>query len=151
VKPQPCISHAEEQGDCWRASLASVLNLPVEEVPHFVEVVKHDPNPEELYRETRRWLLERGLGFFQTTTALTWTLADILRWLSEPNPGIPLIIVGDAKDDNHAVVAMDGRVVLDHGSPLTGPPRDAKGEPCSWWLYVVAFAHDSAVPWSFET
>jgi hypothetical protein len=152
MTPQPCISHAEEEGDCWRACIASVLNMPIGDVPNFCDVVKHDPDHMELYRETRRWLAERGLGLFQTYCSAGWTLDKLLECFSKPNTGIPVIICGWSRGDNHAVVAMDGRVVHDPGGGcgLSGPPRSENGEECWWWLYVVAFAHDSAVPWMIE-
>ena len=41
-------------GDCWRAALASVLDLSAEEVPHFGLYVSW-------WFETRRWMQSRGL------------------------------------------------------------------------------------------
>ena len=42
-------------GDCWRASLASILELPAEEVPHFVAL------GDSWVDATHAWLAKRGL------------------------------------------------------------------------------------------
>ena len=48
-------------GDCWRASLASVLELPRESVPHFMKELWPDLSNGRPYRATNAWLARRGL------------------------------------------------------------------------------------------
>lgn len=43
-------------GDCWRACIASILDLPAEQVPHFVQ-----EHGGFFHTETVRWLAARGL------------------------------------------------------------------------------------------
>lgn len=157
MNPQPCISHAGEEGDCWRASLASVLNLPVEDVPNFVEQCRFQPDDGAWEDATRAWLRERGLGLFRTYCHGAWEIEKLLEHFSASNPGVPFILLGWSTNDTHAVVAMDGKVVHDPAqpipSPLSGPIPCSAGPECcpgTWWIYVVAFAHQSAVPWSFD-
>jgi hypothetical protein len=149
MTPQPCISHIGEEGDCWRACIASVLNMEVGDVPNFCEVVKHHSDHAALYEETRRWLGERGVGMFRTYCTEHWELDKLLECFSAPNTNIPIIITGWSRGDNHAVIAMNGRIVHDPdgGAGLSGPPRNEKGELCSWWLYIVAFTAESPCPW----
>lgn len=57
-------------GDCQRAAVASILELPLDEVPHFVAYPhpEHDPLADEWgprwWREQRRWLRTRGLDCY---------------------------------------------------------------------------------------
>lgn len=70
---------ARPVGDCWRACIAMILDLPVEEVPHFVDIYYDDDEvatdrwPEfegtmvqvPAYAEaTQAWLNARGLKMF---------------------------------------------------------------------------------------
>jgi len=43
-------------GDCWRASIASLLDLTAQEVPHFVDLFGGD-----FAQATLDWLAKRGL------------------------------------------------------------------------------------------
>lgn len=43
-----------QRGDCMRASVASLFELPLEDVPHFVEA-------DDWWGEWTRWLEQRGL------------------------------------------------------------------------------------------
>lgn len=50
-------------GDCWRASIATILDLPLEAVPHFYAdyVANADDTCDEAERRTDEWLSDRGL------------------------------------------------------------------------------------------
>lgn len=43
-------------GDCYRACVASVLEIPIEEVPHFAEL--HGDN---MFEEADKWFSQRGI------------------------------------------------------------------------------------------
>lgn len=47
-------------GDCWRSAIASILSLPRDDVPHFIQDARHDGDAAWL-RATQAWLSERGL------------------------------------------------------------------------------------------
>lgn len=88
-------------GDCWRASLASLLDLEPEEVPHFA-----------LYRswweETRRWLQGRGLD-------LVFIPADDER-VGLVEVDLPVMVGGPSPrgDFGHCVVGtLDGTLLWD--------------------------------------
>jgi hypothetical protein len=56
--------HDEEKGimgDCWRCCIASILELPAGEVPHFVELYGN-----RYLTKTRKWLEERGFWLVDT-------------------------------------------------------------------------------------
>jgi hypothetical protein len=50
-------------GDCWRCCIATILDLPKEEVPHFYAdfVANADASNEKAEARTDAWLRERGL------------------------------------------------------------------------------------------
>jgi hypothetical protein len=132
--------------------LSSVLNVDASDVPNFMQVARFQPDRGAWEAETRQWLKERGLGMFRTYCHGAWTLDKLLEHFSAPNSGVPIILCGISGGDAHAVVAMDGKVVVDVGHPLTGPIPCSNGPECcegTWWIYVVAFAHHSAVPVTF--
>lgn len=49
-------------GDCVRASIATILDLPIETVPHFLELGE---KPEHWEIELIDWLEERGLTIWR--------------------------------------------------------------------------------------
>lgn len=50
-------------GNCLQACVASLLDLPLNEVPHFLAQEPHN----EWFRRLARWLKPRGVGCFWTT------------------------------------------------------------------------------------
>ncbi len=71
---QQTILHDPENGktgDCFRACIASLLSLPIENVPHFC-----DGKPEgdtTYYGELNTWLAERGLIYLEFGTGSGWS------------------------------------------------------------------------------
>lgn len=49
-------------GNCVQASLASILNLPLSDVPHFLEVADRPAEWELAFMD---WLEERGVGLIR--------------------------------------------------------------------------------------
>ncbi len=47
---------AFRSGDCYRACVASILEIPVEEVPHFAELYQ-----DNMYNEAEKWFASRGV------------------------------------------------------------------------------------------
>lgn len=142
MTPVPCVAPRGEVGDCYRACLASVLNLSPHDVPHFAA---NGADWTTMFEHAREWLRPLGLGIYRTYCSAPWALEDVLRWFSAKNPGVPVIVMGKSQRDpeeNHAVVAMDGAIVHDpSGSGLSGP---CLGDEW-WWLDIVAFTDFSKV------
>lgn len=142
MKPQRCLVSGAN-GDCYRACVASIVELPIAEVPHFADGCA---DLEEMYCRVRDWLFEQGYGLFRTYCSAGWTLERLLKCFSEDNPGVPIIISGVARanpTETHAVVALNGRLAHDpSGAGLSGPWKCNCGSPdCDysiWWLEVVA-------------
>jgi len=63
MKPVFQTNNSVPGGDCLRACVASILELDIEEVPHFCGEKPH----EEWFSRLAIWLRDRGLGCFYTT------------------------------------------------------------------------------------
>jgi hypothetical protein len=111
-------------GDCVRACVSSVLELPFAEVPHFMA----DPDTARVWPlALRDWLARRGLEI--DTLAPAGDFDDVLRYMGRFHAGDHYILAGRSGDDfGHVVVGLGGSVVHDpsprvpRGShALTGP------------------------------
>lgn len=146
MKPQRCIAKGQEQGDCWRACVATILNLPATEVPNFVDLGGEDWKAWP--KLTREWLAERGLALYEMCCSAEYTIESLLKWRSHDSPDVPVILVGSSANDSHAVVAMGGKIVHDpSGAGISGPCTCDCSEGCkgTWWLFIIAFGANSAL------
>lgn len=92
-------------GDCWRAAVASVMDLPLAEVP----VLEHESDP---YDALCRWACLRGfylLGFAPDNPPSGYSIAI------GPSPR--------RTDCSHCCVALDGQVVHDPHPSRAGLPE----------------------------
>lgn len=133
-------------GDCWRSCIATLIERPCSEIPHFV----HECGEVDFVTFTRDWLREQGFDLFETNYPATWALDDILKWASATdNPGLPFILSGhppcDDPQEGHAVIVQDGAIVHDPGDcGLDGPSscRDDAPGPARWWVHVICLSRD---------
>lgn len=126
-------------GDCHRACIASILELPLAAVPNF-----HEPPPGEPWHAARAAIREREFliarGFVPITTAFTsdTPLADILHSQRHYNPDTYWILGGTSKNGvGHSVVVYDGRIVHDPSldeSGIVGPMDEGH----YWATYIGA-------------
>jgi hypothetical protein len=103
----------EQLGDCLRACIASLLDLPADQVPHFVQDGYYagdlDDDGDQWYRLLRGWLRDRGMDVLWPAADdvgeyLPWSLLDLCL-LCGPSPRGPFL---------HVVVGRpDGTVVHD--------------------------------------
>lgn len=108
-------------GDCYRACLASILDLPSEQVPHFIQ----DRAAQPAWRDDERmWLAARGLQAIVMVFKLP--LPTILECIGAMNPGVHYIIGGRGSNGMpHAVVACGASIVHDPGNVgISGPIED---------------------------
>lgn len=54
------------RGNCWQACLASILDLPLDDVPHFVDIDAR--GGENWFHSTINWLWKRGLAMYTPET-----------------------------------------------------------------------------------
>ncbi|MDB5541901.1 MAG: Bcep22 3 [Devosia sp.] len=105
-------------GDCYRACLASILELQTAQVPHFIQDRATKP---EWRDDERAWLSARGLQ--PIIMVLKLPLPTILECLGPMNPGVHYIVGGmGANGMPHAVVACGASIVHDPGNVgIAGP------------------------------
>lgn len=111
-------------GDCFKCCLASVLELPYEDVPNFFAYPGEDPWPG--WDACIEWLDQRGLFlFYQSLRADALDSMLVRRWLNGHH-----LMFGRAKglpDSSHCVVALRGREVFNphpNRSLVFGPYQD---------------------------
>lgn len=139
MKPQRCVARPDEQGDCYRACVASILNIPVTAVPNFADATDWDTMLEAV----RAWLAERDLALFRTYCSAGWEIGKLLEVFSAGNGGVPIILSGQSRadpTDNHAVVVMDGKIFHDPSGAGIRAPVVYEGGDNGWWhLDIIAF------------
>jgi len=103
----------ESYGDCHRAALASILDLPILDVPHFM----HGLGPKEgneFERRQKEFLLYLGLVPICVPFDGSAGLDAVLQTLGAQCPGIYYLIGGDAgRGVGHTVVGCGGEIVHD--------------------------------------
>lgn len=98
-------------GDCFRACIASLLDLPIAEVPHFC-------NSETWFTDTQRFLSEKGYDYpggwevSENPGIETFAGVDGYYIGSGPSPRFP--------DAHHAVICKAGQVIFDPHPDKTG-------------------------------
>lgn len=95
----PDAAPGEQRGNCWSACIASLLELPLHDVPNFVQV--HVDGGENWWAHTIRFLDDRGYGL----------------WSAEPDEDDYVIATGVSPRGNgnvhHAVINRGGTMVHD--------------------------------------
>jgi hypothetical protein len=123
-------------GDCHRAAIASLLELPLNEVPHFCDADSELPDAEPLMERERKWLASRGLTNINVIYPGEVSLDDLLTAIDATTPGIMFILGGTSTTGcGHSVVAGCGKILHDPSLTKTGdhsivgPMEDGY-----WWV-----------------
>jgi hypothetical protein len=109
-----------DNGNCLQACVASIFELPLEEVPHFLEA------DEGWFERFAAWLRERDLVYinYKLTPEGMETNANAMKELGADHYHI---IGGKSGTSNHVCVAQFGRIVHDPHPKLDSP----------WWGYLA--------------
>ena len=93
-------------GDCYRACIASILEKPIEDVPHFLI----DDPAQEIYEERiQKFFNESNIA----RICIPYITNPILH-MKNVNPGIYYILSGTTSDNiGHSVVCIDDKIVHD--------------------------------------
>lgn len=125
-------------GDCHRAALASLLELPIDDVPHFCE----GPDDGGTTKRERKWLAQRGLTSINIVYPGETSLDDVLTTVEAVNLGVMFILGGTSTAGcGHSVVAGCGRILHDPSltntgdHSIVGPMEDGY-----WWLTFIGAA-----------
>lgn len=115
----------ETYGDCHRAALASILDLPILDVPHFMHGLANNEG-EEFERRQRDFLSH--LGLWPICIPFNMVLEDLLLTLSIQCPTTYYLLGGSTvRDCGHTVVGCGGGIVHDphpNNCGLSGPMED---------------------------
>lgn len=110
-------------GDCHRAAIASVLELPLDDVPNFGE---GGPNGEEFARRERDWL--KGVGLVPIQVPFDAALDQVFRCVRAINPDVYFLLGGRSRTGvNHTVVGFNDAIVHDPSlddAGIVGPCED---------------------------
>ena len=99
-----------EYGDCFRACIASLLEMNIQNVPHFLD----GENPYKWYEELSEWLGNMGLAYFEYPISEQ----GIDKWKELfKSIGVPVYheICGASPrgNFNHSVIGCNGQVIFD--------------------------------------
>lgn len=130
-------------GDCHRAAVATVLDLPLLAVPHFSDGW---PSGDEFKRRERKFLASHGL----VPIDLVYTPPAecghelILRVVGDMNPGVPYILGGTSRHRvDHSVVCLDDRIVHDPSRDEDGTAAGIVGPCADGWYWITFFGAKS--------
>lgn len=120
-------------GDCARAAVASIFEMPLDDVPHFYDKDASDIDGKIAFTN---FLLERGLRPISVPFPGAIPIEDILGTMRRLNPDVHYLLTGTSRSGvNHVVVCKDDQIIHD-------PSLDDSGivGPCSdgcWWLEFI--------------
>ncbi|MGU9981530.1 hypothetical protein ACJ4V0_15955 [Phreatobacter sp. HK31-P] len=118
-------------GDCHRAALATILDMPIADVPH---VYDGGISGAEASLNERAFLASLGLVPINVAYGSDASLKDVLAATGAFCPGLCAILGGKSpRGFGHSVVIADGEIVHDphpDGGGLVGP----FDEDSSWWV-----------------
>lgn len=108
-----------QSGDCARAVLASLLDLPIADVPHFAQLAREDG---QFYGRINEFLEDRGFEMLWNVTPI-YHLKDgveIFHYMAGPSPR--------GNGIWHAVVGCNAEIAFDPHPEKTG----LSGDPSRW-------------------
>lgn len=119
-----------ETGDCFRACIASVLDMPRAEVPHFYAGLQGGVAVPPIAEERMHaWFASRGLALIRVSFEMR-DAQSVMQAFSARHPGLHYILCGkSAKGRDHAVVVRDGRIVHDPARVALGL-HEPQGDGC---------------------
>lgn len=111
---EPGVPTEQQRGNCWTAAIASILELPLHEVPNFIEIDVE--GGEDWYLHTIRFLKEHGWSIIQTFDE------NDEEFLPQPDEYYLQTGVSPRGDGTvyHVVVAQNGKMVHDPHPDNTG-------------------------------
>lgn len=122
---QQIMHGGEENGDCLRAAVASLMKLPLGEVPHFCSRENEAKGWVELMQE---WFAARGYAVCELQYG---------DWVHSVLPGAYYLLSGRSPrfpDEYHVVIAQEGQVVHDPHPDDSGVLEPTNDMP---WLVML--------------
>ena len=111
MKPltQTIVSGNGQTGNCLQTAVASLLEMPLERVPHFV---KHARNQGEKMEMMKRWLLAHGYELIGIASAEKINDKKLTKGLPQ-SKGCVVAFGISPRNYNHAVIYKDGKLLHD--------------------------------------
>lgn len=120
-------------GDCFRTSIACVLNMDAIDVPHYHS--NNIPDGSTQVVEFRKWLASNGFGLFEI--CLSGELENILAHIKSTNPDEYYLLSGESSvGTDHIVICHGDKIVWDTSTQDSGivGPRKNDGY---YWISVL--------------
>lgn len=142
MTPQTCMTTHKpphSYGDCLRACIATILDLPAEDVPHFADC---GVSASDTLAHARKWLGERGLTIATFAFPGDGPVSDVLEYMGQSNPTVTWMLFGSTSDDQsdmHVNVCQGGKVAHDPAwvpTSIKQPYRE--GDQSVWQIWIVA-------------
>lgn len=98
-------------GDCFRCCVASILELPANEVPHFMDYPWDGPDPGQWFGTLNRWLGQFDLAYVEHETNETYKWD----WAAYKANGFECyhVLSGRSPRALHSTVGLNGVMVHD--------------------------------------
>lgn len=138
------VKHAppDSYGDCLRACIATVMDVPSEQVPHFADL---GVDGEQALEHVRQWLAYRYKSTI-ATFALPGNeaLSEVLEWMGSVNGTVTWLLFGSLTPEGQAPQPGSDHVVVCQGGSVVHNPAWI---PCSlkqatsagiWQIWVVS-------------
>ena len=122
-----------EYGDCSTAALASILELPYEDVPDFAF-------SETQRDDIRAWLKSIGRDLIWFVWNGDFPLSEIQERMKLWNPDVYYFLLGNSSNDVcHVVVCLNGEIVHDPSLDNSGivGPSEHDGESVYFTEFIV--------------
>ena len=122
-----------EYGDCFSACLASILELDIDDVPHFT---KYNLSDDDFWSLVKKWIIRQGYSFLHIPFD-----GDPRQFFGDSNPNIYYILCGCNEDGiPHSIVCKGNEMIHDPagGEGLaTGTFYDEDGEKKEFWFVQI--------------
>lgn len=126
-------------GDCQRAVLACLLELSLEDVPHFGELAWQDADRHR--KLVQDWLLHQGYIEVSIPFSGDHTAEEVMAFFGKMNPDTYYMLSGlSANDVCHVVICCNDSLVWDTSKDASGivaPVPDENIDQSFYWVSVL--------------
>lgn len=122
-------------GDCFRTTIACLLDLAPEDVPHFCD---NGVQQDVATSEARVWMAAMGLAFVDVPFGGQDDVGAVLSFMGSANPGLHYILTGQSRTGcAHAVVCKDGKIVHDPSLTESGIVGPCEVDRVFWVSFIA--------------
>ena len=123
-----------QNGDCFRCCIASILELPARNVPHFYQNVANGgyTTPEE-DRRVVAWFQALHMSYFET--GYKQNFYSMMQFMGDLTPDLTYVLSGGTADHfAHSVVCRGNQIIHNPASETIADPLP---RPCADGYYRV--------------